>query len=263
MTDPAWFTPMQIHDYFELCCVSEGSGWFILDGAKHAAEAGDVFVTKPHEVHCGGASGQGQFTLYSLGFRFQELTPLENGYYLLGQSRVVRDSSGAVAQWCERLLRECEHEAPYGPIMAKSVLTALLTDILRCYANHEPARENAADPIPSYIKSALSIIHAQSASRIPDVIRQAGVSRAHFDRNFKRLLGVTPGGYLRRLLMDRAKRALLETDRSVTEIADLLDFESVQAFCLFFKRQSGASPLQFRRQAARIAAPGSDQEEEC
>jgi AraC family L-rhamnose operon regulatory protein RhaS len=243
-----WFTPMQVHDYFELCYVAEGSGWFILDGVKHSAQQGQLFVTKPHEVHCGGASGEGAYTLYSMGFEFKGWNELEKDFFVLGPSRVVEDSEMAIPDWCERLIRECETEAPYAATKAKAFLTALLTDILRCYASRASMEPSAGSTIPPFIKQALANIHMSSRQDIDvsELAHETGVSRSHLDREFKKLLGVSLGEYIRHLRLDTAMQELRQTDSSITEISDRLGFDSVQAFCMFFKRHSGTTPQAYR-----------------
>src|SRR5437588_11565190 len=53
----------------------------------------------------------------------------------------------------------------------------------------------------------------------PQLAGRAHFSRFHFQRVFKRLLGETPGGLRRRLLLERAAYQLRETRTPVTELA--------------------------------------------
>lgn len=248
-----WFTPMQVHDYFEICYIAEGSGWFILDGVKHDARAGDVLVTKPHEVHCGGASGDGAYTLYSLGFTFEQLSELEAEYYMLGPDRIVRDSAGTIRVWLEKIMEECERKAPYATVMVKAYWNALLTEILRAYAAQGKQQDAPSDSIPSFLKSALAAMHLSAARTlsVSELAKASGVSRSHLDREFKRLLNVTPGEYGRHLQLERAKQALSQTDRTITAISEMLHFDTPQSFCMFFKRHCGVSPRQYRGLSAR------------
>ena len=262
LRNPDWSTPIHIHEYAELCYVAEGGGRFILDGVIHEARQGDVFVTKPHEVHSGVADGGGPFTLYSLGFLFEDIDGLEADFYVLGPNRIVRDGTGTVKEWWERLMAECETEAPYAKSMAKAYLSALIAQVLRLYAERGEASRPASPNVPPYIKNVLSAMHLASHPRptIEELAKASGVSRSHLDREFKRILGIAPGEYVRQLECERAKQALRHSKRSVTEISDELGFESVQAFAMFFKRVSGLTPQAYRKSFEAGGPAGEDDE---
>jgi AraC-like DNA-binding protein len=247
LRNPSWFTPMQNHDYFELCYIAEGSGWFILDGVKLEAAQGDLFVTKPHEVHSGGASGEGSYVLYSMGFTFKGWSELEKDFYMLDSDRLVQDSSRAIQSWFEKLILECEQDEVYAAIKAHGYMTALLVDILRCYANQVNSH-SLRSTVQPYIKNVLEQIHRTPihSIEVAELAHKAGISRSHLDREFKKLLGVTLGEYIRHYKLEQAIHLLRQTDHTITEISDRCGFDSVQAFCMFFKRHTGKTPQAIR-----------------
>ena len=53
---------------------------------------------------------------------------------------------------------------------------------------------------------------------VDDLARAAGLSRAHFSREFKRAFGESPHGYLLTRRLERAAALLRNTDRSVADI---------------------------------------------
>jgi len=53
---------------------------------------------------------------------------------------------------------------------------------------------------------------------VDDMAAAAGLSRAHFTREFRRVFGDTPRGYLLTRRLERAAALLRNTDRSVAEI---------------------------------------------
>ena len=50
-----------------------------------------------------------------------------------------------------------------------------------------------------------------------------------------------------KIRMDRAKIELEESDRSVSEIAELIGYNDSQYFFKLFKRETGVTPQQYRR----------------
>lgn len=84
---------------------------------------------------------------------------------------------------------------------------------------------------------------------LPEIAAAAGLSPAHFARRFKASLGVAPHQHLLRQRLERAKRLLRETDRSVAQIAFECGFSHQEHMTRFFGRIVGATPAAFRRKA--------------
>jgi AraC-like DNA-binding protein len=72
------------------------------------------------------------------------------------------------------------------------------------------------------------------------------MSKYHFLRVFKSITGKTPIEYRNTIRLEHAKELLLDSDHSVTEIADITGFESNVYFCNAFKAKTGFSPSEFR-----------------
>jgi AraC-like DNA-binding protein len=83
------------------------------------------------------------------------------------------------------------------------------------------------------------------------VAAHAGYSRYHFVRAFKAAYGETPGQYLSRRRIERAAEMLHTADLAVTEICTLVGFTSLGTFCARFKRQTGLTPTEYRREHLR------------
>jgi AraC-like DNA-binding protein len=81
---------------------------------------------------------------------------------------------------------------------------------------------------------------------VVDLARVAGLSRAHFSREFKRAFGESPHQYLLTRRLERAAALLRNTDRSVTEVCFAVGLSSVGSFTTSFGRVYGTSPLAYR-----------------
>ena len=74
----------------------------------------------------------------------------------------------------------------------------------------------------------------------------AGLSRAHFSREFRRAFGESPHAYLLTRRMERAAALLRTTDRSVADICFSVGLRSVGSFTTSFTRTYGVSPTAYR-----------------
>jgi AraC-like DNA-binding protein len=81
---------------------------------------------------------------------------------------------------------------------------------------------------------------------VDDLARAAGLSRAHFSREFRRAFGESPHGYLLTRRLERAAAMLRTTDRSVADICFSVGLGSVGSFTTSFTRTYGKSPTAYR-----------------
>lgn len=81
---------------------------------------------------------------------------------------------------------------------------------------------------------------------VADLARAAGLSPAHFSREFRRAFGEAPHQYLLTRRLERAAALLRNTDRSVTEICFMVGLSSVGSFTTSFRRVHGMTPSAYR-----------------
>jgi transcriptional regulator GlxA family with amidase domain len=81
---------------------------------------------------------------------------------------------------------------------------------------------------------------------VDDLARAAGLSRAHFSREFRRAFGESPHAYLLTRRLERAAALLRTTDRSVADICVSVGLQSVGSFTTSFTRTFGKPPTVYR-----------------
>jgi AraC-like DNA-binding protein len=81
---------------------------------------------------------------------------------------------------------------------------------------------------------------------VDDLAHAAGLSRAHFSREFRRAFGESPHAYLLTRRLERAAALLRTTDRSVVDICFSVGLQSVGSFTSSFTHTFGASPTAYR-----------------
>jgi AraC-like DNA-binding protein len=81
---------------------------------------------------------------------------------------------------------------------------------------------------------------------VGDMAQAAGLSPAHFSREFRAAFGESPHAYLLTRRLERAAALLRTTDRSVTEICFEVGLRSLGSFTSSFTRTYGISPTAYR-----------------
>ena len=109
--------------------------------------------------------------------------------------------------------------------------------------------QHAKSHIHKAIRRAKGIIEARE--RLPSIDQLAeelGLSRSHFYQMFKECTGVSPYQYHLQLRMSRAREFLRGSALSVKQIAAVLKFPDVYQFSKTFRKKTGMSPSQFRKE---------------
>ncbi len=103
-------------------------------------------------------------------------------------------------------------------------------------------------PPARHLARARDLADARYAEEIgvEDMARTAGLSRAHFSREFKRAFGESPHAYLLTRRLERAAALLRTTDRSVSDVCFSVGLRSLGSFTTSFARTYGLSPAAYR-----------------
>lgn len=106
----------------------------------------------------------------------------------------------------------------------------------------------ASHPIARHLVRARDLADARFAEplTVSDLAAAAGLSPAHFSREFRRAFGESPHVYLLTRRLERAASLLRMTDRTVADICVSVGLSSVGSFTTTFTRVYGASPAAYR-----------------
>ena len=103
-------------------------------------------------------------------------------------------------------------------------------------------------PVERYLLRAKDFAdaHYREDIDVVDMARIACLSRAHFSREFRRVFGESPHGYLLTRRLERAATLLRQTDQSVADICMSVGLQSVGSFTTTFRRTYGKTPTEYR-----------------
>lgn len=98
------------------------------------------------------------------------------------------------------------------------------------------------------VRQAVASMHKRYCDPLTlnEIAAEVFVSPYHFSRVFSRAVGVTPGKYLTSVRLFAAKRLLLTTALTVSDIVCSVGYNSVGTFTSRFTRAVGMSPTQYR-----------------
>src|SRR5204863_6766090 len=96
-----------------------------------------------------------------------------------------------------------------------------------------------------------------------DLASVAYLSPSHFQRVFHRLIGIPPGEFLSALRLQAARRLLLTTSLSVTDICFEVGYNSIGSFTSRFTHLVGLPPRLLRQRAHEFEPPLVEHAELC
>lgn len=95
--------------------------------------------------------------------------------------------------------------------------------------------------IPNYLQSRMDSLPTMGA-----LTKELGLSESTLKKGFKMIYGDTIFSYHRKHALKVAANLLINTQRSVTDIAYEVGYSNSSNFCAAFKKRYGMSPLQYR-----------------
>lgn len=152
-------------------------------------------------------------------------------------------------EFLEKLLGGLNQGSLCGLLAFKSTLTDLIRQFLQIYEQD----------IPSYLSQTITGYHSQEAviryvekhlsNRLKISEIAAFLNRPYHEvsRDFFRDTRIGLKAYIDRLLLQKAKYLLLTTDRTISEIAEELNFSDAYYFSRFFKKFETVPPKEYRK----------------
>jgi LacI family transcriptional regulator len=96
---------------------------------------------------------------------------------------------------------------------------------------------------------ALQYIRANTLKpvQVNDVARHACMTRQALNKKFHKTIGRSIHSEIARLRINFARKLLIETNMSVSDISYKMNFSDIKSLSRLFKKETGLSPLQFRK----------------
>ncbi|RME72897.1 MAG: AraC family transcriptional regulator [Verrucomicrobia bacterium] len=256
---PAFDHGWHQHPEVELTWILEGSGLRHVGDSVEPFGPGDFCLIGANLPHMWSSPPRGagnrarsfviQFDPARFGDAFRQLPEMARINQLLAEAAhgiCFGDDGASLRQLMEQCRTPIQH------------LTRLL-EVLDSLVDHPRKRQLSLapwHPVPNRktdprVERALAFI----AQRWDQPLSQAqvamavGLSPAAFSRFFRRHVGRTFQAYLTEMRMSFATRELLETDRTISEIAFAAGFANLSNFNRAFRAIRGMSPREFRRRS--------------
>jgi AraC family transcriptional regulator len=133
----------------------------------------------------------------------------------------------------------------------QGIAQAIAIHLVRNYALTVEELHSGSPSLPGYKLRQITAWMAEHVAEDLNFDRlaaQINLSKFHFHRLFKSAMGVSPARYHIYLRMNVARRLLRETKKSVVTVALDVGYANPSHFAKLFRRETGLSPSDYRRQ---------------
>lgn len=258
--------PPHWHEQLMLMYVAKGVLMLQCGEQRILVEQGSIAIANPNEMHAGENPGE-DLEYYSLKIDLLLLLgnqpDLKQTMYteLLLKNRLlfVNKISGddVLLSSMKYLITEFEEKKEGYELALRGLVYQILTLLLRSYS--KPV-VNQSELDMQYrrlaqIKPAITYMESRLAEKITleNLSEVTHLSPIHFSRVFKTVSGFPPMEFLNRMRVQKAAQLLVNTDKTIVEIAMETGFNDGNYFSRFFKKCRRETPREFREKYVKSA----------
>lgn len=251
------------HDAYEIYYLVFGNRRFFINDTIYYIKPGDLVVIPKGEIHRtsfdSDSTHERVYVYFSEDYladlfeRYGRMTVLE--CFSSPQIPVPANRRGYLENLFRRMEAEYEHGDKFSDQLLRSYLAELLFFILRCRDYHSQTGGREITGGDARMQEAARYVAREFRQELTleSVAAFMGLSAPYFSRKFKEATGFGFREYLVHVRIRNATALLLETQKSVTQIAYECGFNDSNYFGDVFKRVKGLSPLRYRKGKGNFA----------
>ena len=239
-------TPHKHNNYFEIIYLSGGSGFHFIDSRKFEVTP-VIFFVRQEQTHHFDLEGEPDGFVAIIKKAFIQRS-LDNELKILlaklsSASCVLVNDNETIHQLFQLLVREYSIKSDQSFNITEGLLKALLAKVLEI-----------AQPVPTFIhvsdlyQSFLEILQSSSVVKnsVQFYAEKLNTTPQNLNAACRKAVDKPSAEVLAEFITSEAKRLLLYTNNTVSQIAGTLDFIDASHFVKYFKRITGQTPQTFR-----------------
>lgn len=253
------------HNEYEIYYLLEGERYYFIDNQTYYVKKGSLVFVDRNKIHKTGAAN----TSYHDRILIQILDETLEGIFLqqfnidivafFSKYFGVLELNEAGQRYVENLIfavmEEMKKRHTNYEFIIKAKLAELIVFALRCKKGENATYQVEIVKTQKHkkIHEIAQYIHENYSSKLSleDLSKHFYVSKCYLSRIFKEVTGFTVNEYINIVRITKAKDLLEDSKHSITEVSEMVGYDSITYFEKVFKKYIEKSPLKYRKKNLR------------
>lgn len=236
--------PAHLHYHLELVIFLEGEARAFADTKEYTLHPGDVFLSFPNQVHRYESFAKESYYLFIVNPGIlSELSRVFDGGVPTSAVLPGAAEEPEILRLAEKL-SEIDDETPFAEALRRGYLLTLFCMLLPRFTltSANTGDTHTLKGIVTYCTK-----NYTKDLSLAELERELHISRYYISHLFSDKLKIGFNSYINSLRISYACRYLRHSEKSVTEISELVGFGTLRTFNRAFLRQTGKTPSEYRR----------------
>ena len=264
-SNPDYFSPGMTHmsrtgiDFFDLLVVFDGSLHLWEDGITYDLQEKEFLILEPNKKHYGYRPSSSNTHYYWLHFQVTgpyHLTPDENLSFNIATDDIHTLSIPKHGKLLKthaiyEQFKELTNLHTYSNSLFKHQQQIIFHQLVHQLISQTKKTTTASSPSQQVVQIAEQTVHFLEKNFSEEITYETLSNHLNFNltyiaRCFKKIYGLTPLDYLKKIRLKEAEFNLIHSDHSIEKIALDAGFNSNSYFSRTFSKEFGLSPSQYR-----------------
>jgi AraC family transcriptional activator of pobA len=255
--------PHQHGGLFQILYLQHGTADVHLDGQSGTMTGGDLLLVPQNTIHGFRFNSDTEGHVLTLAYPLLHRLTRDigmSGLSLPGRHRIgTDDDSVYLRSTLDAFVREYRSTALHRNLLVETLLLTILIGLSRCLnGSHLPGQRSRQDS-PHFARFC-ALVEAWYGKHYPleRYAAEIGITTAHLNLLCRRMEQKSALALIHERLLLEAKRSLIYTAMTVSELSYAIGFSDPAYFTRFFKRATGESPTRFRSRIEQLRSDGQD-----